>query len=47
MADKAQPVSNIAEYTVSELSGAIKRTVEDNFGHVRLRGEISGYRGPP
>ncbi len=38
--------SNIAEYTVSEISGSIKRTVEDAFGHVRVRGEISGYRGP-
>jgi exodeoxyribonuclease VII large subunit len=38
--------SNIAEYTVSEISGALKRTVEDAFGHVRVRGEISGYRGP-
>ncbi len=37
---------NIAEFTVSELSHAIKRTVEDAFGLVRLRGEISGYRGP-
>ncbi|WP_454013888.1 exodeoxyribonuclease VII large subunit [Aquamicrobium terrae] len=38
--------SNAAEYTVSEISGALKRTVEDVFGHVRVRGEISGYRGP-
>jgi exodeoxyribonuclease VII large subunit len=38
--------ANIAELTVSELSGAIKRTLEDGFGFVRLRGEISGYRGP-
>ena len=38
--------SNAAEYTVSEISGALKRTVEDAFGHVRVRGEISGYRGP-
>ncbi|MGO8954673.1 MAG: exodeoxyribonuclease VII large subunit [Rhodomicrobium sp.] len=43
---QAAPLSNIAEYTVSELSSAIKRTVEDAFGLVRLRGEISGYRGP-
>jgi exodeoxyribonuclease VII large subunit len=43
---QAEPLSNIAEYTVSELSSAIKRTVEDAFGLVRLRGEISGYRGP-
>ncbi len=38
--------SNATEYTVSEISGALKRTVEDTFGHVRVRGEISGYRGP-
>ena len=31
---------------MSELSGAIKRALEDGFGYVRLRGEISGYRGP-
>lgn len=41
----AAPLTNIAEFTVSELSFAIKRTVEDAFGLVRLRGEISGYRG--
>ncbi len=39
-------VSNVAEYTVSEIAFALKRTVEDQFGHVRVRGEISGYRGP-
>ena len=38
--------TNAVEYTVSEISGALKRTVEDRFGHVRVRGEISGYRGP-
>lgn len=38
--------SNVAEYSVSEISGALKRTVEDTFSHVRVRGEISGYRGP-
>ncbi len=37
---------NVAEFTVLELSLAVKRTVEDAFGLVRLRGEISGYRGP-
>jgi exodeoxyribonuclease VII large subunit len=37
--------ANVAEYTVSELSGAIKRSLEEGFGHVRLRGEISGFRG--
>lgn len=37
---------NLVEYSVSEISGAIKRVVEDAFGQVRLRGELSGYRGP-
>jgi len=37
---------NIGEYSVSEISHALKRTLEDRFGHVRVRGEISGYRGP-
>ncbi|PRH87503.1 exodeoxyribonuclease VII large subunit [Labrys okinawensis] len=41
----SQP-SNAPEWSVSELSGALKRTVEDAFGYVRVRGEISGYRGP-
>jgi exodeoxyribonuclease VII large subunit len=38
-------VSNAPEYTVAELSGAVKRTIEDGFGHVRVRGEVSGFRG--
>ena len=38
--------SNLAEYSVSELSGSIKRTVEQAFDQVRVRGEVSGYRGP-
>src|SRR5262249_21100973 len=37
---------NIPEWTVSELSAALKKTVEDAFGYVRVRGEISGFRGP-
>lgn len=36
-----QAVHNQPEYTVSEISGAIKRTVENAFGYVRVRGEIS------
>ncbi|MDJ0930097.1 exodeoxyribonuclease VII large subunit [Breoghania sp.] len=42
----AQAQTNAAEFTVSEISGAIKRTMEDTFGYVRVRGEVSGYRGP-
>ena len=37
---------NALEVTVSDLSNRLKRTVEDAFGSVRVRGEISGYRGP-
>jgi len=32
--------SNEHEFTVSELAGSLKRTVEDAFGHVRVRGEL-------
>jgi exodeoxyribonuclease VII large subunit len=38
--------SNVPEWSVSELSGVLKRTIEENFAHIRVRGEISGYRGP-
>lgn len=34
------PAGNIHEFTVSELAGSLKRTVEDAFGHVRVRGEL-------
>jgi len=40
------PKPNLAEQSVSELSQALKRTLEDRFGHVRVRGEISGFKGP-
>lgn len=35
---------NMHEYTVGEISGAVKRVVEDTFGYVRVRGEISGFK---
>src|SRR3546814_15809799 len=35
---------NSPALSVSELSNALKRTVEDRFGHVRVRGEISGWK---
>lgn len=37
--------TNAAEFSVSEISRAVKRTVEDAYGYVRVRGEISGFRG--
>ncbi|MCE3255058.1 MAG: xseA [Rickettsiaceae bacterium] len=35
---------NIPEFTVSEFSRSVKRLVEDNFGYVRIKGEISGFK---
>ena len=35
---------NAAPMSVGELSQKLKRFVEGEFGHVRLRGEISGYK---
>ncbi|MBT2186223.1 exodeoxyribonuclease VII large subunit [Sphingobium nicotianae] len=35
---------NLPPLSVTELSSQLKRTVEDRFGHVRLRGEISGWK---
>ena len=43
----AEPaLDNVVEWTVSELSAALRRTVEDAYGYVRVRGEISGFKGP-
>jgi exodeoxyribonuclease VII large subunit len=39
-----RPGDNAPPLSVSELSQSLKRTVEDRFGHVRLRGEISGFK---
>ncbi len=41
---KGQPGDNAAPLSVSELSALLKRTVEDRFGFVRLRGELSGVK---
>jgi exodeoxyribonuclease VII large subunit len=38
------PGDNSPPLSVSELSGMLKRTVEDRFGHVKIRGEISGFK---
>jgi exodeoxyribonuclease VII large subunit len=40
----APVVSNVPEYTVSELSSALKRSIEENFAVVRVRGEVSGFK---
>ena len=40
----AAGTGNTPEYSVSELAGALKRTVEAAYGYVRVRGEISGWK---
>lgn len=41
---KGAPGDNAAPLSVSEISALLKRTVEDRFGYVRLRGELSGVK---
>ena len=41
---EAKAGSNAPALSVSEISNALKRTVEDRFGHVRVRGELSGFK---
>ncbi len=42
MSDQQQiPLSNVPEFSVSELAFSLKRTIEDNFSRVRVRGELS------
>jgi exodeoxyribonuclease VII large subunit len=43
-APQTAAASNLPEYTVSELSMALKRAIEGGFSHVRVRGEISGWK---
>jgi len=47
MTDTSAPTtlrSNLPEYSVSEISNLLKRTVEEKFAYVRVRGEISGFK---
>ncbi|AWK87963.1 exodeoxyribonuclease VII large subunit [Azospirillum thermophilum] len=41
IAAEPRPGSNLPEYTVGDLARRLKRTIEDEFGFVRVRGEIS------
>ena len=38
--------SNVVEYSVSDISFALKRTLEDTFGYVRVRGELGRVSRP-
>jgi exodeoxyribonuclease VII large subunit len=41
------PTGNVPEFTVSEISGAVKRTLEGNFGRIRVRGEVTELKRYP
>jgi exodeoxyribonuclease VII large subunit len=41
---KSMPGDNAQPFSITEISNLLKRTVEDRFGHVRLRGELSGVK---
>lgn len=40
-------ISNVPEFSVSEISRALKSVVEDHFDYIKVRGEISGYKLAP
>ena len=44
--DAPAPQGNQPEFTVSELSGAVKRVIEGEFGLVRVRGEVGRVSRP-
>ncbi|MBM05472.1 MAG: exodeoxyribonuclease VII large subunit [Oceanibulbus sp.] len=44
--DDPAPGANSPEFTVTELSGAIKRVIEGEFAHVRIRGEVGRVSRP-
>lgn len=40
----AHSLANLTEFTVSEIAAALKRTIEDSFSFVRVRGEVSNLK---
>ena len=44
--DNPAPPGNAPEFTVSELSGAVKRVIEGEFGLIRVRGEVGRVSRP-
>ncbi len=44
MLENHQKPDNIAEFTVWEFFRSMKNLVEDNFGYIRIKGEISGFK---
>ncbi|MCB9978350.1 MAG: exodeoxyribonuclease VII large subunit [Rhodospirillales bacterium] len=41
MSETPLPAGNVPEFTVTSLAGSLKRTIEESFGRVRVRGELS------
>ena len=44
--DDPEQAGNAPEFTVSEISGAVKRTIEGEFGFVRVKGEVGRVSRP-
>lgn len=44
MPESTAPLRNIPEFSVTSLSHTLKRTLEDTFARVRVRGEFSGVK---
>ncbi|MCB1399603.1 MAG: exodeoxyribonuclease VII large subunit, partial [Rhodobacteraceae bacterium] len=44
--ESSGPGGNAHDYTVSEISGAVKRVIEGEFGRVRVRGEVGRVSRP-
>ncbi len=44
--DGPEPGQNAPEFSVSEISGAVKRMIEGEFTHVRVRGEVGRVSRP-
>ncbi|MCE8007924.1 exodeoxyribonuclease VII large subunit [Aestuariivita sp.] len=44
--DTPEPGQNAPEFSVSEISGAIKRMIEGEFSHVRIRAEVGRVSRP-
>jgi exodeoxyribonuclease VII large subunit len=40
------PLDNTPEFSVSEISGAVKKAIEGGFSHVRVRGEVGRVSRP-
>ncbi len=47
MNDVGPPLPNVPGYSVSEIAGAVKRTLEGAFGRVRVRGEVTEFKRYP